>query len=279
MALIESTAAVLLRFTGLGMVCFNQLRRRGEIAVIRNDKHELSVKIQQPLFKDGIERDIIVYEDIVVYESLPKKGVEIEINATRGAAVAGYEIYEADEEFDRLKQGDPNDFRWIVKMDKLHPERLIKSVNQKRHPISKLLIGNGLFYAHQLDTNLFFEKIEKNASGVETGREDFGYVAETIGVKIDADEVGFNIKIGDRTHSQKLERRRGLPYRIEISNMNFEQNTIFSDMPDYYRYLSSPSGVTYELMPQRETSAAISGSMFCHPVEGGDCAPIDEFET
>lgn len=282
MPIIESTATALVRFTGLGIICFNSAKQRGEFAVIRDDKHSLFAKIQQPRFKDGIERDLIVYEDIAVYQALPKTGVEIEIKAVGEAAIEGYEIYQADGEFDRLNSDDPNDFRWIVKMDSLHDgENLVKPAGENRYPISKLFIGNGLFYTHRLDTDLFFEKIEKDAAGAEKNREIFGNVAETIGVKIEADAVSFIIKIGDETHAHTLDRLSGLPFRIEIGNMNYEENAVLSDMPDYYKYLSSPSGVTFELEPVKETDAdggSISGSMFCHPVDGGGtCLSIEDF--
>jgi hypothetical protein len=286
MSIIESTATALVRFTGLGIVCFNQVKQRAEIAVIRDEQHELSVKVQQPRFKDGIEKDIIVYEDIAVYQLLPKTGVEIEIKAGGDAAIAGYEIYQADGEFDRLTSDDANDFRWIVGMTNLHGEMLVKSADENRYPVSKLSVANGLFYAHKLDTDLFFEKVEKDASGTEANREAFGNVAETIGVKIEADTVNFNIKIGDETHSHPLERVSGLPFRIEISNMNTDENAVMSDMPDYYKYLSSPSGVTFELEPVREndddgvSGGPVSGSMFCHPVDGGGaCFSVEDFQA
>jgi hypothetical protein len=283
MPIIESTAAALIRFTGLGINCFNSAKQRAEIALIRDDKHELSVKIQQPRFKDGIEKDIIVYEDVAVYESLPKTGVEIEIKADAASAdtIRGYEVYQADGEFDRLTSDDVNDFRWIVGMEKLHGERLSKPADANRYPVSRLLIGNGLFYTHRLDTDLFFEKVEKDASGAEIDREVFGNVGATIGAKIEAEAVVFNIKIGDEIRAHRLERVGGLPFRIEINNMNHDENAAASDMPDYYKYLSSPSGITFELEPLRETDddgGSVSGSMFCHPVDGGgSCFSIENF--
>jgi hypothetical protein len=215
---------------------------------------------------------------------MPKTGVEIEIKAAGDADIAGYEIYQADGEFNRLASDDANDFRWIVRMDKLHGEPLVKSTNvENRYPVSKLLIGNGFFYAHKLDTDLYFEKVEKDAGGTETNREVFGNVAETIGVKIEAEAVNFQIKIGDVIDSHTLERVNGLPFRIEISNMNADESAVMSDMPDYYKYLSSPSGVTFELEPVIEDgddgTGPVSGSMFCHPVDGGGaCFSVDDFQ-
>jgi hypothetical protein len=280
MAIIESTATALVRFTGLGIVMFNAEKKRGEIAIIRDDKHQLTVKIQQPKFKDGAEKDIVTYENIAVYDNLQKKGVEISINANGNPAVEGFEIYKPDGEFNRLESDDVNDYRWIVDMKSLHGENLVKAERQDQFPVSKLSVGNGLFYAHKLDTNLFFTKIEKDANGTEVSREIFGNIAETIGVKLESDEVCFDIKIGDETFSHTLARVSGLPYRIEIGNMNYDEDAVKSDMPDYYKYQTSKNGVTFELEPVKETEGggdAITMGAFCHPIDGGGVVFVEDF--
>ena len=285
MSIIESTATALVRFTGLGIICFNQAQQRGEIALIRDEKHALSVKIQQPRFKDGIDKDIIVYEDMASYTDLQKKSVEIEIMTKGKSAINGYEIYQAKDEFDRLISDDTNDFRWIVNMANLHGEKLTASKSENRYPISKLFIENGLFYVHKLDTDLFFEKVEKDADGNEKNREILGNVAETIGVKIESDEVVFKIKIGDREESHTLSRVNGLPFRIEVKNMDYSDEAVYSDMKDYQKYFSTPNGTTYELEPIKTdqntnvaTGESVGRDFFCHPLDGGDIASIEELE-
>ena len=81
MALNESSATALVRFTGLGMICFNDDLHRGEIGILRDSKHTLTVRIQKPSFQEGTGSDILTYEDIVLYRDLPKENVEIEIKA------------------------------------------------------------------------------------------------------------------------------------------------------------------------------------------------------
>src|SRR2546430_635360 len=134
MSVNESSATALVRFTGLGIICFNDEQQRGEIAVIRDDKHQISIRIQRPVYQDGAEKD----------ES-----------------------------------------------------------------------GNAL------------------------QRETFGNVAETIGARIEAEEVSVTIRIGDREETHLLQRFEGLPFRIEIKNMDYGANAVYSDMPDYYKYLAS----------------------------------------
>ena len=267
MSVQESSATALIRFTGLGIVCFNQEQQRGEIAGIRDNKHALSVKIQRPVYQDGAEKDVIVYKDIATYENLPKDDVQIEIKALGNPPIAGYEIYQ-NGEFDRLGSSDVNDFRWLVNMSTLHGVTAPNAGANQRYPLTKIYISNGLFYAHKLDRNLFFEKIEKNASGLEKQREVFGNVAETIGVKIEGEQVAFTIRIGDQEETHSLVRLDGLPFRIEIKNMDYNANAIYSDMPDYYKYLSSPSGDQFELTPIAEDAGveSVNQQEFCHPI-------------
>jgi hypothetical protein len=281
MSINESTATALVRFTGLGIVVFNKEKNRGEIAIIRDDKHELSLKIQAPRFVEGSEKDLVAYEDIAVYRDLQKKGVSIEIAARGNSKVAGYDIYQAAGDFDRLTCSDPNDYRWVVDMSGLHSSGLSASQREDRYPISKLFIENGLFYVHKLDTEMFFEKVEKGADGSEVRRETFGNVAETIGVKLDADEVVFTIKTGESEESHSLS-RGSLPYRIEINNMNYAEDALVSDMPDYYKYFSLQGDVNFEFERITDGNAAagtgVNHREFCHPLGGGGVVSIDEFD-
>jgi hypothetical protein len=148
--------------------------------------------------------------------------------------------------------------------------------------VTKIYIGNALFYTHRLDTNLFFEKVEKDAVGAETGREVFGSVGETVGAKIEGDEVSFTIRTGGTEETHSLRRVEGLPFRIEFKNMDYSDNAVYSDMDDYYGYLASPDGSQFELSPVSEeeegerqaAGGAISFKDFCHPVST-DLSSID----
>ena len=85
MSVKESSATALVRFTGLGIVCFNKDKQRGEIGAIRDNKHTLTIKVQKPVYQEGADGDVIVYQDIATYENLPKDDVQIEIKATNPA--------------------------------------------------------------------------------------------------------------------------------------------------------------------------------------------------
>lgn len=268
MSIKESSATALIRFTGLGIICFNKDRGRGEIGVVRDEKHSLSIKIQRPVFQEGTGNDVIAYEDVATYQQLPKEDVRIEIKTSGSAAVDGYEVYKPGD-FDRLDSPDPNDFRWIVNMNSLHGDAPLVTTTEDRYPLTKIYIANGLFYTQKLDTNLFFESVAKDASGETKAREVFGNVGETIGVKIEAEEVSFTIRIGDREETHSLKRVEGLPFRIEIKNMDYSADAISSDMPDYYKYVASAAGDQIELSPIVEDADADSVNTveFCHPIE------------
>jgi hypothetical protein len=284
MSLRESSATALVRFTGLGIVCFNDEKRRGEVAVLRDGKHTLSVKLQRPVFQDGAGGDLVVYKDVAVYDNLPNEGVQIEIQAKGRGAVEGYEIYRGGGgDFDRLDSPDPHDFRWIVHMDSLHGgDAPLRPTKEGRHPFTRLYISNGLFYTHKLDTELFFEKLEKDSGGSVKGREVFGNVGETIGVKLEGEEVVFRITVGGREESHTLARVEGLPYRVEIKNMDYGANAVYSDMPDYYGYLASDDGSQFDLAPMKEEEdgaqqaegGAVNAKDFCHPI-ATDLSSID----
>jgi len=267
MPIQEGSATALVRFTGLGIICFNENRGRGEIGIVRDANHTLTLKIQKPVFKEGADADVIVYEDVAVYENLPKENVEIEISAEQ-PAIEGYEIYQSGD-FDRLDATDFNDFRWIVDFDELHGSTpLVKADATDRHPLTKLYINNGLFYTHRLDQNLFFEKVTKNTDT----REVFGNIAETVGVKIDAETVKVTVRVAGKEETHSLARVAGLPFRIEIKNMDYSANAIYSDMPDYYRYRTTAPAAQVELTPviedggdQRVKGGAVNQDDFCHP--------------
>ena len=274
MSIIENTATALVRFTGMGIMRFCQNTQRGEIVAVRDGKHTFTVRIQQPVYKNGLERDVIVYEDLYVYENLAKDDVEIEITTNGKSNFEGFEVYR-DANFDRLTSEDVNDFNWVVNMENLHGNNLANATSLSAYPTSNIFIENGFFYTHKLDTDLFFEKIEKDANGAEVSREPFGNVAETIGVKLEAEEVTFKITIDGTQETQTLVHNNGLPFRIEISNVDTSENAVYSDMPDYYLYFSDTIGTNFEfeVSAKNSDSDRLSGGSvnqltFCHPVEG-----------
>lgn len=275
MSIKESSANTLVRFTGMGLINFSDENSHGDISVIRDEKHTFSIRIQKPRFKDGSEKDRLFYEDIAVYEKLPAHGVDLEIRDFDAKGKNSYEIYEAEGKFDRLQSDDTNDFRWLVDLGDLHSNGIQPKANNTKYPINNLSIKNGLFYTHKLDTDLFFEKVVKGATGEVEKKEAFGHIAETIGVKIDAKRIEFIIKIGEKESTHLLEKVDGLPYRIEINNVDYNDDSEISDMPVYYEFWKSQSGREVDLVPMKEddgelvSGGSVNQITFCHPGKGG----------
>jgi hypothetical protein len=268
MPIQESSATALVRFTGLGIICFNQDPQRGEIAALRDEHHTLNFRIQRPAFQDGADSDLITYQDIATYENLPRDGVQLEIKATN-PSLAGYELYQSGG-FDRLSPADLNDFQWVVNLHTLHSSNNLVPAAKQDVPLAKIYVENGLFYACKLDQDLFFEKSETDTNGVVSQPEPFGNVAETVGVKIEGDEVLVTVRIGDQEDKYSLPRIPGLPYRVEITNIDRSAKSVYSDLPDYYRYVVSANNKQFVLTPVVEedvsTGDSISQRDFCHPI-------------
>jgi hypothetical protein len=286
----ENSATALVRVRGLGIICFNQTKNRGEVALIRDGRHTLSLRISKPVFVEEAENDTVSYDDIVTYESLDPMSTSIEINGEGNSTINGYEIFKG-ENFDRLggEENDPNDFRWIVKMesDELHGASLVRNDNlaeRNQIQVSKLFIGNALFYTNEINEKFFFEKIKKDVDGGETGREDFGFIAETVGAKIESEFVSVKLRIGSEEHTHVFPRIIGSPVKIEITNMDLNPQAVISDMPDYYRFLRDESGVKFDLnnvgndTDETASGDSTTGEEFCHII-WSDQPCLDAFLT
>lgn len=270
----QSTAFVNVR--GLGIVCFNPARQQSEVALIRDGNHQLSLKVSKPGFIDGTGKDTVGFVPVLSFGNgdLPDD-VSIEISGVGNPKIAGYEIFQSGD-FARLNaaENDPHDFRWIVNLegDELHDASLSRtpeSLAGEKPPVSRLYVGNGEFYAVTPD----FES-QKEMAGTPyfskkdaAGETEFGYLAETMGVNIEADAVCLKIRRGDAEETHFFERVEGCPFKIEISNMNPDPDAPASDLPVYYKFLSDENGVSFELNPAEETGDsgdAVQGKFYCH---------------
>lgn len=277
MSLNESSATALVRFTGLAIFCHNKTRNRGEIAAIRDTEHKLRIAIERPFFQGG-GNDVIGYKEIASYENLPKNGVEIEIKSLGPSTINGYEAYKPGN-FDRLDSPDINDLRWMVNMSSLHGQTQISP--GATYPLTKIYC-NGLFYTQKVNTSMLFEKVEKGRNGTPEKREMFGSVGETIGVILQGDEVSFTIRYDGKEETHSLPRMEGLPFRIQFKNMNYRDDAVYSDMADYYGYLSSADGTQFDFKRvvedgvQAASGDSVNQIEFCHPIGDDDLDSIDD---
>lgn len=242
----ESSATALVRLTGLAFICLNGAAQRCEIGLIRDDRHQLSIKILKPL-SGGQYQEIASYQ----HQQLPEN-MSLEIKA-QGAPIGGCQTYEQGG-FNRLGANDLNDlndFRWLVDMQGLHGSTLSPTINKRRDPVSKVYLHSALLYTHELDKQLFFDQVTTYANGVTSSPQPFGRVAKTMGAQINGTEVSLTIQIGNQTMNHSLPRISN-PYVIEIKNIDYNLAPPYSDMPDYYKYIACPSGRQVELKPGKE---------------------------
>ena len=273
MPVTKSSATAFVNVRGLGIVCFNPNKKRSETAIIRSGNHKLSINVLKPAFIDGTGKDTVGFVPILSRQIDDLTDVSIEISGVGNPKTEDYEFFQ-EGDFDRLNgDNDENDIRWILNLEgeEMHNANLVKNEQNslaEKPPVSKLFISNGLFYAvmpdeKELEKTPFFHKKDPS----ENAEQEFGYIAETMGANIEADEVLLKIKIGENEESLSLKRIEDCPYKIEISNINSDTDAMLSDLPICYEFLTDEEGVLFELNPKTENSdsgSPIFGKVYCH---------------
>ncbi len=271
MPVSRKSATAFVQVRGLGITCFNTVEGRNETAIIRNGNHKLSVRVMRPEFEEVSGKDAFRYAEIELPDFDPADVTAIEIGGAQKSG--GCEIFLGDG-FDRLdySASDENDFRWIVNLegDELHGAGLESNAAfvDSRPAVTRLHIDGGLYYAVMPSASLIAKTPYFDKKDPRTGKsEPFGYLAETMGVNLDPDEVLVTISCGDVRHTVALKRHEGLPYKIEISNVDPDPDAMLSDLPVCYQFLRDKDGLEFELVPQDEASDSggpVIGRNFCH---------------
>lgn len=243
----EDLGTVLVRCTGLAMICAKEAAPQGEVGFLRDDKHAFTFKILRPFYRNGSD-NLISYSEVASYKEFPNENVCIEIEAQD--TPAGCRIHK-DADFNRLgSTNDKNDFQWLVNLGEFHATNALRSTSQQPYSLSRLnLLSGGLFYSHQLDQRLVFSKVMKNVNGANSQPEQFGRVAKTLGVRLDGNQVVVRIRSNGMEATHSLPRVPGFPSIIELSNVDPDPYARYSDMGDYYKYMHTPGGEQFELKP------------------------------
>ncbi|MCD9186276.1 MAG: hypothetical protein LUM44_07570 [Pyrinomonadaceae bacterium] len=273
MPITKSLATAFINVRGLGIICFNPQKKRCETAIIRNSDHKLNVNIFKPAFIDGGNTDKLGYTPIFSREITELEDVSLEISGVGNPGNDGFDLYE-NGDFDRLNgENDENDLRWILNLEGEEMHRATLSKNQQftiaeKPPVTKLYISNGLFYAVMPNDNDLtdFPFFRKN-DPYRNVEEDFGYIAETLGVNINSDEVVFKLKIGTVENTLSLRKIDGIPYKIEITNVDEKPEAPLSDLPICYKFLSPTDGMQFDLKALEQDAAEgkpVRGKQYCH---------------
>ncbi|HQU82712.1 MAG TPA: hypothetical protein PKY59_06295 [Pyrinomonadaceae bacterium] len=273
MPITKSSATAFINVRGLGIVCFNPQKKRCETAIIRSGDHKLTLNIYKPAFIESGGADKLGYTPVFSREITETEDVSIEISGNGNPQIGGYELFET-ESFNRLENDiNDNDIRWILNLEgeEMHNESLVKNEQfavSEKPSVTKLFIENGLFYSvmpneKEILNAPFFRKFDPQ----NKSEEDFGFVAETMGVNIESDEVTVKLKIGGTENNWSLPRIEGLPYKIEITNVDPNPDAPLSDLFVCYKFLSAADSTEFELRPKEQTSSAgssVTGKQYCH---------------
>lgn len=246
MPVLEDSATVLVRCTGLAVICLNEAAQQVEVGFLRDNKHAFTFKILRPFYKNG-SNNVISYREIATYQEFPNENVSIEIETD---ATDGFSTFKNDG-FTRLSEAnDKNDFQWLVNLGDLHAQDQLSATTEQPYALTRLSLSSGVLYTHQLDQKLVFSKVKRNANGVAALPEQFGRVAKTLGVALDGNQVNIKVRItGGMEATHPLPRIAGFPSIIEINNIDPDPYARYSDMVDYYKYVSSASGEQFDLEP------------------------------
>lgn len=273
MPITKSSTTAFINVRGLGIICFNPQKKRCETAIIRNAEHTLTVNVYKPTFIDGGSSDKLGYTPIFNRKITELEDISIEISGIGNPKIDGFELFQ-NGDFNRLNgESDENDLRWILNLEgeEMHGSNLSKNEQfslAEKPPVTRLYISNGLFYAvmpndKDLPDFPFFRKNDP----FRNVEEDFGYIAETLGVNIESDEVVFKLNIGITENTLSLPKIDGIPYKIEITNVDENPDAPLSDLPICYKFLSSNDGMEFDLKPLEQNTAdgkPVRGKQYCH---------------
>lgn len=158
--------------------------------------------------------------------------------------------------------------KWLLAIHLLCSSKKGFSAHQLHRSLG-ITYKSAWFLAHRIRYAMTQEPMFSKLNGTVEVDETY------VGVKLEADEVVFKIKIGDTEEVHTFQRESGLPVRIEIVNMDYNETAVFSDMPEYYKYFADASGTSFELEISKEHSdsdrlsgGSVNDLSFCHPIDG-----------
>ena len=226
---------------GLGIICFNKNKGRGEIALLRHDDHLLNVKV--------ITRNGDLFHD---YGEIPMNAEEIHfVNDT---PVSRYFLND-DGRFRRRNgfENDLQDIRWILDLEssELNGEEM-RPIRHPRHMLlTKMYIPDAYFYTDAL-TRRECDKMKLMSRPRKT---HLGYVGDALGASIVAEKV--TLQISGQKDLLLEEGDKISEYRVIISNLRDSDRLVSeSDFPMYYEVLQDDDGDKFSvvLKPEKKDS-------------------------
>jgi hypothetical protein len=291
MPIDTSSAAAVVRFSGLGVLRFNRDRTLAENLFLHEAGHTVTVEIFKPLvarlktffsqnpeeatglatfrrFPDDNEpcplyKRVAVYEDIDVSQMDTNNGpldVCIDVSGEGYTERNGVETFEPAP-FDRLAgEGDENDFRWIVNVTAAGllgtpvPTTAQNSEITTSVPTTRLKIRNAEFYTHSRAANGQTPYVYQQVEDVLPGGPRALSTIRPFGM--------INDEIGARIDAEKVrvevtigtEAHTHILPKLEMPYVIYIKNNAAvsgSDMP-IYKKLYETTGPTFDLLTNEE---------------------------
>lgn len=252
----KATATVTV--TGLSVGCFNPDTCNWEVALIRHPRHILTINVTRQS-ADNTSSQLTFELD---------QNHSIYIDAIEPAISKGGEVMFTREPFDRKDPGvsDPEDFRWIVDLEKeFNGGAPIKQI-ETPFPITQLMVAHPLLYADRND-KLDDMQLVKFVSNAPAGDpEPFGTLAESAKADISCHPGGSVVlRIdGPLGFTLPLPELEGLRHEIRIENICPDPTTMGegevglagepapSDFKIYFSMMKPKSGAEFDLKPKHE---------------------------
>jgi hypothetical protein len=283
MSIDLSSATAIVKFMGLGIMCFNEKMKRCETLFIHDKNHKPVIKVylMEDLGTTNMKKtDGKNTEPKLSYFYLPTSGITndnekntltIEISGVGNCEIDGYTKYNTANFDRRSLDSDLNDYGWVVNLERdnlLGDGEKKRKKNKDKTETSKFYISNGEFFTYKLvlpdskqknvkDPQLFHQRklhvIQDEKSQTETiEHSEFGYVADYVGARINADFIKIKIKVGEEEHMHLLPKRK-VPYLIQVDNALSGGGSV-SDMDIYQGFWGINDPKQVDLLIESELS-------------------------
>lgn len=243
---------------GLSVGCFNPETRNWEVALIRHPRHKLTITVNR---SDPENEGSELTFDLDERHSIFIDAIE---PVTNGAAA----LYTKDP-FDRRNPAvsDPEDFRWIVDLEKEFNAGAQIDIGKPQFPVTELYVSHPRLYADRDEMLDDMQVLTLGVNGAEPETQPFGALAEAAKADITCERGGYvELRVkGPLGFSVRLPHIAGSPHVIKIENVCPEPQTVMvedqpvvldqrppSDFRIYFDLFRPNSGATFDLQPQIE---------------------------
>jgi hypothetical protein len=258
----HANATATVKVTGLSVGCFNPQTRNWEVALIRHPRHNLSINVTTKFPENHSSQMRFEVVD-------PTHTIRIE--TIEPVVQEDQDVLFTKDPFDRknLETSDPEDFRWIVDIEKEFNGNAPVGFGKIPFPVVPLYVAHPRLYADRNDKldDMQVVKFAANAEAGASTTEDFGSFGETTSADITCQPGGSVVlRIeGPMGVTVPLPHIAGATHEITIENICPEEEVQIvdgvpvvnaekppSDFKIYFDIVQPASGDTFDLKPKIE---------------------------